>query len=122
MLLPSSADSLDNLANLTKQFGPMVGSATSAGAEPGTGDLLNQSNFRYDGLDICIISKVWGGTIVSITISRSSTFNSMEIPDILKMLSSTGDWTQKDDSNWTLSHSKITAHWNGEGRIEVGSD
>ena len=121
MLLPCAADGLDGLAMLTKQYGPLVGKPvyTQDATTPG---YFTENDFQANGMDISVISKSYTDTVLSITISRGATFNIMEIPDILKPLSSTGTWTQKDDSTWALSNSKIKARWDGEGKISVGSD
>jgi hypothetical protein len=123
MLVPCRADSLDSLASLSLQFGPVLGSAP-AGIDAATGYSFTETKFRYDGLNIFVISENVGSNpqVTKVKISRDSTFNSLEIPDILKMLSSSGDWTQKDDSTWTLSNSKIAAHWDGESKIFVYSE
>jgi len=124
MFLPCMADGLNSFADLSRQFGSTAGNPVSAGMDTAYGYNLTETNFRYNGMDISVITEDVGAStlVTKITISRDSAFNSLEIPDILKLLSSSGDWTQKDDSNWTLSDSKVKANWNGENKIFVTTD
>jgi hypothetical protein len=121
-VLPCLANGLVTLGDLSRDYGPAVGQVGDGGTDPKTHAVLCRTTFHSNGLDISVVYSADGGVVFSVMISRDSTFNSMEIPDILKPLSSAEDWTSKDDQTWVLAKGKYTARWNGEGKISVERD
>lgn len=115
---PSRADipvTYDDIVNL---YGPYVPGTPTTPAfgfrKPPTG-----TKFRSNGIDIEINPQSDRYHIQFIRITRSSSFSEFEIPDLLKPLSGGEDWVPKGDKTWILPKAKVSAVWDGEGRITI---